>query len=140
MKNRFSSLAASLLALLLAGCVILPFEALLPLAGTAYNSYVVWKSGEATKYYPYDLEGTYQAVVQTANRLNLEPKVVRSNPPVRYSLETRGSVPMEIDVSPHEKDLTKVVIKVSPFGDKYYVELFYRLVDDRLARKTASAK
>jgi hypothetical protein len=53
-----------------------------------------------------------------------------------YTLETKGSVPMRIAVTPYEKGLTKVVVKISLFGDKDYVELFYKLVDDHLAKRT----
>jgi len=36
-----------------------------------------------------------------------------------------------------QKGVTTVVIKIPTFGDKHYVELFYRLVDDNLPRKAA---
>ena len=31
--------------------------------GSAYEGYVFWKSGKATKYYAFDLETTYKAVM-----------------------------------------------------------------------------
>ena len=42
---------------------------------------------------------------------------------------------MQIDVSEVEKNLTEVVIIRELFGDKNYVEFFYRTVDDNLHKK-----
>ena len=104
--------------------------------GSAYEGYVVWKSGEATKYYAFDLDTTYQAVMQASDQLKLEATVIKSAPKEGYSLETKGNVPMHIDILPLEKSVTTVVIRIPTFGDKHYVELFYRLVDDNLPKKT----
>jgi hypothetical protein len=49
---------------------------------------------------------------------------------------------MHIDILPLEKSdsVTTVVISISIFGDKQYVELFYSLVDDNLPKKAAVDK
>jgi len=47
---------------------------------------------------------------------------------------------MDIDILPLEKSVTTVVIRIPIFGDKHYVELFYRLVDDNLPKKAAVGK
>ena len=47
---------------------------------------------------------------------------------------------MHIDILPLEKSVTTVVIRIPTFGDKHYVELFYRLVDDNLPKKAATGK
>jgi hypothetical protein len=127
---------------LLAGCAVIPLIPFLPVVGTAYEGYVVWKSGKATKYYPFNLDTTHRAVMQAADRLKLEATVTESAPNEGYSIETKGKVPMHIDVLPLENsvDVTKVVIKISLFGDKQYVELFYRLVDDNLHPKAVIIK
>ena len=108
--------------------------------GSAYEGYVVWKSGEATKYYAFDLDMTYQAVMRASDQLKLEATVINSTPKEGYSLETKGNVPMHIDILPLEISVTTVVIRIPTFGDKYYVELFYRLVDDNLPKKAAVGK
>jgi hypothetical protein len=48
-------------------------------------------------------------------------------------------MPMHIDILPLKKSMavTTVVIRISVSGDKQYVELFYRLVDDNLYKKAA---
>lgn len=103
--------------------------------GSAYEGYVIWKSGEATKYYAFDLDTTYRAVVQASIHMKLEETLLKSSPEEGYFLETKGTVPMRIEISPLEKGVTSVVIKISVFGDKHYVELFYSLVDDNLPKK-----
>lgn len=126
----------------LAGCAVIPLIPFLPVVGSAYEGYVVWKSGKATKYYAFDVDTTDRAVMQASDRLKLEATVTKSAPNEGYSLETKGKVPMHIDVLPLENsvDVTKVVIKISLFGDKQYVELFYRLVDDNLHPKAVIVK
>jgi hypothetical protein len=125
-------------ALLLSGCAAPACLSFLPITGSAYQGYVVWKSGEATKYYAFDLDTTYRAVMRTADQLKLETTVIRSAPKERYSLETKGNVPMHIDILPLERSVTTVVISIPAFGDTHYVELFYRLIDDNLPQKAAA--
>jgi len=142
MRNRFFPLLAlPLIAALMSGCMALPFLPFLPIMGSAYEGYVVWKRGEATKYYAFDLETTYRAVKQASDHLKLEVMSITPAPKEGYSFETKGEVPMHIDILPLEKkNVTSVVIKIPTFGDKHYVELFYRLVDDNLPRKADAGK
>jgi hypothetical protein len=108
--------------------------------GTTYEGYVVWKTGKATKYYAFDLDTTYRAVMRASDRLKLEATLIKSAPKEGYSLETKGNVPMHIDISPLEKSVTTVDTSIPAFGDKHYVELFYRLVDDNLSKKAVVGK
>jgi len=121
---------------------VIPLIPFLPVVGTAYDGYVVWKSGKAMKYYPFDLDTTHRAVMQASDRLKLEITVKKSAPNEGYSLEAKGKVPMRIDILPLENsvDVTRVVITIALFGDKQYVELFYRLVDDNLLPKAVIVK
>ena len=139
MRNRTSPrLALFLVTALLSGCVALPF---LSFMGSAtYEGYVAWNSGEATKYYAFDLDTTYRAVMRASDQLKLEATVIKSAPKERYSLETKGNVPMHIDIFPLERSVTAVVISIPTFGDKHYVELFYRLVDDNLPKNVAVSR
>jgi hypothetical protein len=140
-RNSFLSLLSVLfVTALLSGCAALPCLSFLPLTGSAYQGYVVWKSGEATKYYAFDLDTTYRAVMRASNQMKLETTVIKSASKERYSLETKGNVPMNIDILPLEKSVTTVVIRIPTFGDKHYVELFYGVVDDNLPRKTDVGK
>jgi hypothetical protein len=129
-----------LVAVLLSGCAVVPFLPFIPVMGSAYDGYVVWKSGKATKYYPFDLDMTYRAVMQASDQLKIEATLIKSAPRGGYYLETKGTpMPMHIDILPLEKSaaVTTVVISISVFGDKQYVGLFYKLVDDNLPKKAA---
>src|SRR5664280_1972037 len=110
--------------------------------GTAYDGYVVWKSGKATKYYAFDLDTTYRAVMRASDQLKIKSTLIKSAPKEGYFLEIKENVPMHIDILPLEKNVsvTTVVISISIFGDKQYVELFYKLVDDNLTKKADVGK
>jgi len=143
MRNRiFSHLALFLVTALLSGCAVVPFLPFLPVMGTAYDGYVVWKSGTATKYYASDLDTTYRAVMRASDQLKIKSTLIKSAPKEGYSLEIKENVPMHIDILPLEKNVsvTTVVISISIFGDKQYVELFYKLVDDNLTKKADVCK
>jgi hypothetical protein len=123
---------------------VLPFLPFLPVMGSVYDGYVVWKSGKATKYYAFDLDTTYRAVMQASDQLKIEATLIKSAPKEGYSLEIKENVPMpmHIDILPLEKSfsVTTVVIKIPILGDKQYVELFYKLVDDNLPKKATVCK
>ena len=139
MRNRnFPRLALFLATALLSGCAALPFFSFM--GSAAHEGYVAWNSGEATKYYAFDLDTTYRAVMRASDQLKLEATVIKSAPKEGYSLETMGSVPMRIDILPLEKGVTSVVINIPTFGDKHYVELFYSLVDDNLHKNAVVGK
>ena len=143
MRNRiFSHLALFLVTALLSGCAVVPFLPFLPVMGTAYDGYVVWKSGKAIKYYAFDLDTTYRAVMRASDQLKIKSTLIKSAPKEGYSLEIKENVPMHIDILPLEKNVsvTTVVISISIFGDKQYVELFYKLVDDNLTKKADVGK
>jgi hypothetical protein len=143
MRNRiFPRLALFLVTALLSGCAVIPFLPFVSVMGSAYEGYVVWKSGEATKYYAFDLDTTYRAVMRASDQLKIEATLIESTPKEGYSLEIKGNVPMHIDILPLEKNVsvTTVVIRIPIFGDKQYVELFYKLVDDNLPKREAVGK
>ena len=143
MRNRiFPRLALFLVTALLSGCAVIPFLPFVSVLGSAYEGYVVWKSGKATKYYALDLDTTYRAVMRASDQLKIEATLIKSAPKEGYSLEIKGNVPMHIDILPLEKNVsvTTVVIRIPIFGDKQYVELFYKLVDDNLPKREAVGK
>jgi len=138
MRNRIFPLPALfLVAALLSGCAAFPFLSFLQITGPTYEGYVIWNSGEATKYYAFDIDTTYRAVMRASDQLKLEATLIKSAPKERYSLETKGNFSMHIDILPLKKDITTVVTRIPAFGDKHHVELFYSLVDNNLPKKAA---
>ena len=129
----FLLLAASLIS----GCAVFP---ILPFFGASYQGYTVWEGRESTRYYASDLDTTYQAVKRSCEQLNLETVIQKQASGHGYSLETKGNHLMQIHVQPVETNLTKIVITIALFGDKPYVELFYRTVDDNIPKKKVLTK
>jgi hypothetical protein len=125
MRNRrFPRLAPFLVAALLSGCAIVPFLPFLPVMGSAYDGYVVWKSGKATKYYPFDLDMTCRAVMRAADQLKIEAMLIKSASKEGYSLETKGTipVPMRIDILPLEKSIGSLCSEISSTSN-YFTDL-----------------
>jgi len=117
---------------LISGCAVLP---ILSILGTSYQGYTVWEGNESIRYYAYDLDTTYQAVKRSCKQLELETVIQNPASEHGYSLETKGNHLMQIHVLPVETNLTKIVITITLFGDKPYVELFYKTVDDNIPKK-----
>jgi len=136
-----------LAASLMSGCVAAPLipvlgasSQIIPVVGVSYEGYTVWKGRESTRYYATDLDTTYQAVKKATEQLRIETVIQNSASENGHSLETKGNHPMQIDVSEIEKNLTKVVVTIELLGDKQYVELFYRTVDDNIPKKEVTDK
>jgi hypothetical protein len=138
MRKRIFPYLALLVVTLLSGCAVVPFLPFVPVIGSAYQGYVIWKGGEATKYYAFDLDTINRAVMSASDRLKLESTLIKSVPQEGYSLKTKGKVQMHIDILPFEKHVTIVVIRIPILGNKHYVQLFYSLIDDNLPKSTAA--
>ena len=117
---------------IISGCAAAP---IVPVLGVSYQGYTFWKGRESTRYYASNLETTYEAVKRSCEQLKLE--TIIQNPASKdvHSLETKGNHPMQINVMLVEINLTRVVITIDLFGDKQYVDLFYKTIDDNIPKK-----
>jgi hypothetical protein len=112
------------------GCTVLPF---IPIVGTVYDGYVGWKGQQAVKYYAEDMGTIQRAVMQSSQQLHL--KIVRKSQDANgHSLELKCKEPLQIEIMPFEKKVTKVMIKVNLGGDKQFAEFFYHRIDANLAK------
>lgn len=139
-KRRGAIFLIFLAVMLSSGCAAVPLLTLLPIAGAAYEGYVVWKGREATKYYGHDLATVYQSVKKASEELKLESTTRQLASNSGYHIDTKGSMPMQIDILVVEKSVTKVVITISQFGDKQYAEFFYKTVEEYMPKKAATTK
>jgi hypothetical protein len=112
------------------GCSIIPF---VPIVGTVYDGYVGWKGHQAVKYYAEDLATMRRAVMRSSKQLNLK-LVNKSTAEKGYSLELACKEPLQIDILPFEKKVTKVMIKVNLFGDKQFADFVYQTIDANVAK------
>ena len=112
------------------GCSVLPF---VPIVGTVYDGYVGWKGHQAVKYYAEDIATMRKAVLQSSRQLNLKT-VYKSSDEKGYSLELRCREPLQIEILPFEKKVTKVMIRINLLGDKQFADFYYQMIDANLAK------
>ena len=113
------------------GCSIVP---IVPVVGTVYEGYVGWKNHQSIKYYAADIVTIHRAVMMSSQQLNL--KVVRKKPPVNkgHALEVKCKEPLQIEILPFERKVTKVIIKIELLGDKQFAHFFYQRIDANVAK------
>ena len=115
---------------IICGCSILPF---IPVVGTFYDGYIGWKGHQAVKYYAEDMATMRRAVMQSSQQLHL--KIVRKSTNANgHSLELKCKEPLQIEILPFEKKVTKVMIKINLGGDKQFAEFFYHRIDANIAK------
>jgi hypothetical protein len=112
------------------GCTVLPF---IPIVGTVYDGYVGWKGHQAVKYYAEDVGTIQRAVMQSSQQLHLKI-IQKSKDASGRSLELKCKEPLQIEILPFEKKITKVMIKINLGGDKQFAEFFYHKIDANLAK------
>jgi hypothetical protein len=115
---------------IICGCSILPF---IPVVGAFYDGYVSWKGHQATKYYAEDIGTVHRAVMKSSQQLHL--KIVRKSADAKgHSLELKCKEPLQIEILPFEKNVTKVMIKINLGGDKRFADFFYQRIDANIAK------
>jgi len=114
------------------GCATL--MPIVPVVGTIYDGYIGWKEHQSIKYYAADVNTIHRAVILSSRQLNL--KVIHKKPPVKkgHALEVKCKEPLQIEILPFEKKVTKVVIKIELLGDKHFAHFFYQKIDANVAR------
>lgn len=120
------------------GCMVAPY---VPVVGTVYDGYVAWQGREAVKYYAEDIDTIRQAVLQSSRQLNLE--IVRKSlekDQKGYALEVKCNEPLQISILPFEKKVTKVIIKIIPFGERQFADFYYQMIDRNLAKNRPRKK
>jgi hypothetical protein len=107
---------------------------IVPVMGTIYDGYVGWKEHQSIKYYAADINTIHRAVMLSSQQLNL--KVVRKKPPVKkgHALEVKCKEPLQIEILPFERKVTKVIIKIELLGDKQFAHFFYQRIDANVAK------
>ena len=112
------------------GCSVLPF---IPIVGTVFDGYVGWRGHQATKYYAEDIGTIRRAVIKSSQQLHL--KIVRKSTDMNgHSLELKCKEPLQIEILPFEKKVTKVMIKINLGGDKQFADFFYKRIDANIAK------
>lgn len=105
-----------------------------PVVGVVYDGYTGWKEHQSIKYYAADINTIHRAVILSSKQLSL--KVVRKKPPVKrgHALEVKCREPLNIEILPFERRVTKVIIKINLLGDKQFAHFFYQRIDANVAK------
>lgn len=106
-------------------------------AGVIFDMYIMWKEGEATKYYNYDVSAVYRATKHAAETLNLklisdDNNSKESNGYYLKALDVNNKDKFKIKIVPAAKNSSKLCVRINFMGDKPYAELLYKTVDDQL--------
>jgi transcription antitermination factor NusG len=97
----------------------------------AVQGYVYWKGGEAIKYYEYDVQTIKQATEQAFKQMKLPVKTneVKGK---GYKLIAGDKDRFKVSIEQVQDHITKVTVRVNIMGDKPYVELLYKHLDDQI--------
>ncbi len=115
------------------GCGITELGMVGGAASAAIQGYIMWKQGEATKYYFADEDVLYRAVEKSAKDLELPVVKDGTNKKGKgYHVTVGQKDKFKIEVVQVEKNISKVSIRINVMGNKSYAELFYKTIDDNL--------
>ena len=97
------------------------------------QGYVMWKDGEATKYYNTDIDTTYRSLKHATDKLNLKIIADDQNKNKKgYNLIIGDKDKFKIKITPTKDNITQLKIKINFMGNKPYAELLYKTIDDNL--------
>lgn len=116
--------------LLFGGCSSAIFGPISAVSGVV-NATILWKSGEATAYYPYDREVLHKATIRALKKLNL---AVTQNTATdkNISMIATSKDRFKITITQSEKNISKIAIRVNTWGDRDYALLIYANIEDQL--------
>lgn len=99
------------------------------LASPIISGIILWKQGEAKKYYEDDYQVVLRAVKKTIKNYNLS--ILRQqNSKNEYVAIAGNGNRFKITVSKESPSYTLVSIRINVFGDKQLAELIYKTIDD----------
>lgn len=110
------------LALFFTGCQITPFIA------PVITGIVIWKDGEATKYYTETIDVTYRHTKSALRDLTIPIKADKSSGK-SYQITAGDRNKFRILIQEISPSITKVSIRINFLGDKSYADLVYKAID-----------
>jgi hypothetical protein len=112
----------------------------------AGNGYIAWRNGEAFKYYPYNKDIMSRATQRAFNRMGLTVLNVYRNDTdgceclwIRFYDRSQGYAMLagnnnafNLNIDQKEQNISIVRCRVDFWGDKSYVELLYKYIDEEI--------
>jgi hypothetical protein len=101
--------------------------------GPIISGIVMWKNGEATKYYDADSKLLYHASKRVCKELAYS--IARDDEPKdgQYYFVAGENNRFKIKITEVQKDISSVKIRVDFMGDKPYAELFFKHLDEEIS-------
>ena len=105
------------------GCAVVPF-----VQGPIVTGIIMWKQGEAHKYYHENIKTIYRA---TKNALRELDHKITSDSPTKdgYRLVAGDKDKFKIHIREAKPHITEVCVRINLMGDKPYAELLYAQID-----------
>lgn len=110
------------------GCAALGPTALI---SPIVQAVVMWKEGEAHKYYPHTEKVVYSSTKRALKSLGVSIQKESFNKGV-YHINASQNNKFSIKIYTTEPHVTKVSIRIDFMGDKDYAELIYKTIDNQL--------
>jgi hypothetical protein len=104
-----------------------------PIINIGIQAAVMWKEGEAQKYYDFESATVYRAAKHASE--NLQLPILKDEPQEgnSYYLSLGQNDRFSVHISKIERNITLVKVRVNFMGDKPYAELFYKNIDNELS-------
>lgn len=111
------------LCFLVSGCAVAPF-----VVSPIITGVIMWKQGEAKKYYNDELKTIYRSVKHALNDLDYKI-LIDEEVKDGYYLVSGERDRFKIKIKSVKSKITEVSIRINFMGDKPYAELLYSHID-----------
>lgn len=110
------------------GCEVVPF------VQPIVDGYILWKEGEASKYYNNDTDVLYRAVKHSLNDMHIAITRDRHASDGDYRIIAGDEDRFQINIRKASPVISEVKIRINFMGDKTYAEMIYTKIDTHLDR------
>jgi hypothetical protein len=108
---------------LFSGCTVVPF-----VASPIITGVIIWRQGEAHKYYNEELKTIYRATKHALESLG-HKVIVDHTIKNGYYIVAGDKDKFKISIRKVKDHITDVCVRINFMGDKPYAELFYQEID-----------
>ena len=102
-----------------------------PLFSPIITGIIIWKEGQAQKYYEINTSIMYRCVKNSLHDLNIKITKDQKNKN-GYYLQAENKDTFYIHIYYVKKDVSNVAIRINTFGNKSYTELIYQKIDSNM--------
>lgn len=104
----------------------------IPLFSPIVTGIIIWKDGQANKYYEMDTLVMQRCVKNSLNDLEIRITKIQTTKN-GYYIQAESNDKFYIKIEGVKKNITNVAIRINTFGNKSYTELLYHKIDDNVS-------